>query len=512
MFETAELGQRLSKSDWKRIVPSLRQELLEAQGALRKADFPVLLTIAGVDGAGKGQTVQLLNEWLDPRWIRTRSYHEATQDERERPQHWRYWNGLPAKGTMGIFLSAWYHRPLLDRVYGGSKHHLEEQLDEIVAFEQTLADDGAMILKFWMHLGRKQQEERLRALEADPLQAWRVTPKDWEHWNKYDDFIGAAERIITKTSTGQAPWHIVEGLDERHRGVRVGQLLRDALVGHLNERRRAKRALPSVMPAAEREFGPGDTPDPKNIPEPPLTVLSTLDMKTELEHSRYKTELKEQQARLNRLHRKALEAGKSLVLVFEGWDAGGKGGAIRRAVAAMDPRHVKIVRIAAPTAEERSMHYLWRFWRHVPRAGRVAIFDRSWYGRVLVERVEGFATEAEWRRAFAEINQFEHQLADWGAVVVKFWLHVTPDEQLSRFEERAATPFKAWKLTDEDWRNRLKWGAYAKAAHDMVERTSTRTAPWKLIPANDKKHARVQVVRSICEALENALESEATDV
>lgn len=237
----------------------------------------------------------------------------------------------------------------------------------------------------------------------------------------------------------------------------------------------------------------------------PLTVLSGLDMTLQLPKRDYRAQLKECQARLNHLHREALKQKLSTILLFEGPDAAGKGGAIRRITAALDARYYEVIPIAAPTDEERAQHYLWRFWRHLSRAGRITIFDRSWYGRVLVERIEGFAAEDEWRRAYAEINEFEEQLTEHGIVLVKYWIHITRDEQLERFKAREKTPYKRWKLTGEDWRNREKWNAYAVAVNDIIEHNSTHNAPWTIVEGNDKCYARIKVVRTLCEQLESAI-------
>ena len=362
-----------------------------------------------------------------------------------------------------------------------------------------------MILKFWMHLSKKAQKRRFKALEKDPLQSWRVTERDWEHWKLYDRFIEAAERTIRKTSTGVAPWTIVEGEDHHYRSLTVGVAIRDAV------RRALEASANRARPVAVTTEGPasadgGDGEAAASIEVlPKLTVLDSLDMSRSLAKPAYRQELARGQAELNLLHRRALERGVSTVLVFEGPDAAGKGGAIRRLTAALDARHVQVIPIAAPTDEERAHHYLWRFWRHLSRAGRVTIFDRSWYGRVLVERVEGFATGEEWRRAYAEINDFEEQLIEHGTVLRKFWLHITKDEQLARFRAREKTPYKRWKLTDEDWRNREKWDDYAAAVNDMVEQTSTHEAPWVLVEGNDKRYARVKVLTTVCEAMARAL-------
>jgi polyphosphate:AMP phosphotransferase len=497
MFETAEIGRKVPKSEYKTRAPQLREQLLDAQQQLRAAAFKVVVVFAGVDGAGKGDTVNLLHEWMDPRWLITRAYSEPSQEERERPEYWRYWRDLPPRGRIGLFLSSWYSRPVLDRVYGRvGDAELDRRLDRVAAFENALAADGALILKFWMHLSRKAQKKRLKTLEKDPLLSWRVTPTDWEHWRMYDGFVAAAERAILKTSAGHALWHIVEGEDVPYRSLTVGNTLLEAIRRHM-----AARAERSTAPAV----GSAAAPEPTNADELMPTVLSTLDMSAAIPKKEYAAELKRLQGRLNRLHRDALERQISTLVVMEGWDAAGKGGAIRRCVAALDTRHVEVIPFAAPTEEERQHHYLWRFWRHLGRAGRVTFFDRSWYGRVLVERVEGFARETEWQRAYAEIVDFEEQLIEHGIVLVKFWMHITPEEQLARFREREQTPWKRWKLTDEDWRNREKWPLYEQAVNDMVAHTSTSAAPWTLVEGNDKRHGRIKVLATLCDRLETAL-------
>jgi len=491
MFRTAELGQAVSKSEYKRREPPLRQALLESQIALREAGFPVIVLLAGVDGAGKGETVNLLNEWMDPRWIATHAFDAPTTTEVERPRFWRYWQTLPPRGRIGLYLSAWYHDPFIRRVYDEiDETTYVDELESIAAFERTLADDGALVLKFWMHLGKEAQKARLEELQNDPLRSWRVNERDWRHWEMYERFIPAAERLIARTSNAGAPWTIVEGSDARFRSLKVGEMLLEALRKRLDK-------------GAGRSTGDEDR---QGAPARPIrTVLSTLDTSLELGKQEYKTRLPELQAELNLLHRQARERGISTLLVFEGWDAAGKGGAIRRVARALDARSYNVVQIAAPTDEERAHHYLWRFWRHLPRAGRFLIFDRSWYGRVLVERVEGFAREAEWRRAYAEINDFERQLVSHGMVLVKFWIHISKDEQKTRFKQREKTPYKRFKLTDEDWRNREKWDAYETAVHAMVERTSTRVAPWTLVEGNDKRYARVKVLKAVCDGLRDRL-------
>jgi polyphosphate:AMP phosphotransferase len=507
MFRTAELGQSIPKAEFKQKVPVLRRELLETQQrVLKLKNCPVIVVFAGVNGAGKGETVNLLNEWMDPRWLVTRAYDKPSDEEMERPEYWRFWRDLPAKGKIGLFLSSWYSRPVLDRVHNRiDEAEFNKLLERIINFEKALSDDGALILKFWMHLSKKGQKQRFKYLEKDELTSWRVDEVDWDNWRLYEQFEEAAERVIMRTSTGTSPWCIVEGADQYFRSLTVGTIIRDEINKHLD---RLEASAVSDQESSD------STPTEDNTDSETLahlkssTVLDVMDMTLSLSKKEYKQELQTYQAKLNQLQRKALKNKLSTILVFEGPDAAGKGGAIRRVTAALDARHVQVLPIAAPTDEEQAHHYLWRFWRHLSRAGRMTIFDRSWYGRVLVERIEGFASEEEWRRAYAEINEFEEMLTDNGILLMKFWVHITKEEQLDRFKQRELIPHKQWKLTDEDWRNREKWDDYEQAINDIIERTSTRIAPWTLIEGNDKLHARIKVIKTLCDRMEEALKGD----
>ena len=515
IFTTLPSTEPLSKKDFKHAETSLRQELLDLQSDLRKSKTAVYVVLCGVDGAGKGELSNLLSEWLDPRGIVTCAYDEPSKEERDRPEAWRFWRDLPRRGSIGVFLSAWYHRPLIDKAYDEiGETRFERSLDRIRAFENTLADDGTLILKIWMHLDKDQQELRFKALESDPRLEWRVTPKDWRHWRMYDRFVAAAERIVGGTGTKQAPWVVLDGSDPNRRSVQAGEYIAERLRLHLEktrERAKAEQGVSDSAREADREAEKGSEKGAgkdvrKGAGSKGATCLAGLDLSHSLDKKAYRDQLIEYQALLNRLYRRAKERGISTVLVFEGWDAAGKGGAIRRLTAALDARGYRVISTAAPTDEELAHHYMWRFWKHLPSAGRVTIFDRSWYGRVLVERVEGFATPQEWKRAYDEINEFESQLTDHGLVVLKFWFHISPEEQKRRFEARAETPHKRWKLTEEDWRNRGKWGAYELAVDDMVGRTDTPEAPWILVEGEDKAYARVKVLRELCQRLRRALD------
>ncbi|MGF1640421.1 MAG: polyphosphate:AMP phosphotransferase [Rhodospirillales bacterium] len=518
MFRTAELGRVVSKEQYHDVLPTLRTELLEMQQRLRAAPFPVIIVFAGVDGAGKAQTVNQLNEWLDPRWLINRAFGSPSDEEAERPEYWRYWRELPPKGRIGLFLKTWYSPSLLDRVHQRmSEAEFDEALDRVIAFENGLADDGALIIKFWMHLGKKAQKQRLQALEKDPLTRWQITQTAWDHWHLYDRFIVAAERTITRTSTANATWHIVEGYDKRYRTLTVGTTILQAIGQHFADTETRLKILAEKRKHTDRAVASGPAPGAapptdKPLPEalviqmPRVTILSRLDMNRALGKKEYKDALVKLQGRLRLSSRRAKELGLATILVLEGWDAAGKGGAIRRITAALEATDYQVISIAAPSDEEKAQHYLWRFWRHLSRAGRFTIYDRSWYGRVLVERAERFAAESEWRRAYSEINDFEDQLVRHGIVLCKFWMHITKDEQLARFKVREGTSYKRWKLTEEDWRNRDKWDDYEVAVNDMVERTSTAIAPWTLVEGNDKRFARIKALSTVCDRLQAGID------
>jgi len=492
MFESAELGHKVSKQLYARQEPKLREALLNAQFDLAQAKkFPVLILIGGVDGAGKGETVNLLNEWMDPRHIQTRAFGDPSDEEAERPRMWRFWRELPPKGKIGIMFGSWYTAPIVSRVLGQADDAaLKDSLEEIVRFERMLCDEGVLLLKFWFHLSKKQQKQRMQELEKGPLTRWRVTKVDWDRFKKYDAFRKVSERALRETSNANAPWTVVEGVDARYRSLTVGKMLLDAMKKRL-EKSSFKERRVQVPPLPEMDN---------------LGLLRGLDMTQKLAKEKYDTQLEKWQGQLNLLSRsKRYFKNHALILLFEGSDAAGKGGAIRRITGAIDARHFQVVPVAAPTEEERAQPYLWRFWRHAPRHGRISIFDRSWYGRVLVERVEGFCGVADWMRAYSEINDFEEQLVRGGAIVCKFWLQITAEEQLKRFTLRQKTSFKRFKITEEDWRNRKKWGEYEQAVCDMIDRTSTEIAPWTVVEAEDKYFARVKILRTIVERVQAAL-------
>ncbi|MGO8993831.1 MAG: polyphosphate:AMP phosphotransferase [Polyangiaceae bacterium] len=482
MFESAELGHKVDAETYDAEVHHLRERLLRAQAEVfRKKAFPVIVVISGFEAAGKGDTLHTLHEWMDSRHIETHAFDRPDCVERRHPAMWRFWQALPRAGDVGIFFGAWYRSTLYSRVYGGEKRaELERELAQIARFEQMLTDEGALLVKYWLHLPKKEQRKKLEELESNRRTRWRVKASDWRNHERYGDFRKAAEEMLHQTSSHQAPWIVVEGTDARYRRLTVARTLLDAMRARLADHAQVHVSAPPIVTAVDNR-----------------KLLRDLDLTKALAKNEYEKRLAKAQGALAQLSRRAAKRKRAAVLVFEGPDAAGKGGTIRRITAALDARHYRVTAISAPSEEERAHPYLWRFWRTVPRGGSIEIFDRSWYGRVLVERVEELCPESVWMRAYSEINDFEGQLVAHGIVVMKFWLAISKAEQLRRFHEREDEADKRFKLTGEDWRNRKRWDAYEQAVCDTYDRTSTSAAPWTIVEANDKPYARVKVLETI---------------
>jgi polyphosphate:AMP phosphotransferase len=495
MFETVELGRTIDRDTYERELATVRAELLEAQFALidRRA-FPVCIVIAGVDGAGRSAVVNRLKEWFDVRNIRTHAFGrlEDTAGAASEPaDHRAYWAALPARGEIALFFGSWYTDPLHDRVKKRVRRAaFERELARLLAFERTLADDGALVLKFWLHLSRAEQKRRLSRLEEDKEQRGRFHAAYWRRYRRYGRHAKAAELMIRRTDTGQTPWILIDAADDRYRDLTVARCILEHLRRRLDEGPRLEEA-----PAARELSSAVGAP----------RVLASLDLSVRADEGRYAEELAALQARIGGLAWDLFDARRSTVVVFEGWDAAGKGGVIRRLTQPIDARLVRVIAISAPNEVERLHHYLWRFWRQLPPPGHLTVYDRSWYGRVLVERVEGYAREPEWRRAYRELNEFEEHLIERDVVLAKFFLHIDADEQLRRFREREQVRHKQHKITAEDWRNREKWAAYEEAVEELIARTSTAHAPWTLVPANSKHFARLEVLRTLVAQMEGAL-------
>lgn len=492
MLEALDLNISLSKGEYEDKIEALMGELRSLQKICWQEKLPIIVVLEGWAAAGKGDLVKQMTNYMDPRGFEVHPILPPTEQDKEYPFLWRFWQKLPARGAVGIFYHSWYIHVLEDLLF----HCLADSqapltLRDINAFERQLIEGGAVMAKFWLHLSKKELKSRLKDYEKDEYESWRVRPEDWQQVKNYQEYSALAEEMLIHTSTGIAPWTLVEADCDRWAKVKVLTQLVATIRGALDQRR--------ITPVA-----PVLPPQEQLLPTE-SDFLSQADLSLELPKDEYKEKLKEAQLELRKLQREIFEQKKALILLFEGWDAGGKGGAIKRVTDTLDPRSYKVHTFGAPTDEEKKYHYLWRFWRRLPSLGNIGIFDRTWYGRVLVERVENFATEREWRRAYREINEFEAQLATDNYIVIKFWLHISPEEQLKRFEARKNDPFKSYKLTDEDWRNREKWHFYDVAVNQAIARTNTPLASWTIVPAENKYYARVFVLETIINTVKNQL-------
>lgn len=494
MLALIDPRQKVPKAEYKTAFPELEQRLAASQREARLAGIPIILLFEGCDAAGKGMLINRLAQVLDPRGFRVHLTVDPTPEEKRYPWMWRFWRILPSAGEILILDHSWYHHVWKGRAEGRlSGVEFQQAMQTILEFERQLADAGILIIKFWLHIDAREQHRRLKRLESSSATRWKVTRDQWSQNKNYAKWLAIADQLLEASSTFENPWYIVESHQGRFARLKVFRTLVATITAALRHRESESGEL--ARPMGE--------PEESEFYRP--TILDRLDLTKSVGRDEYKRRLKRLQRTLYELEHECYRDGVPVVIVFEGWDAAGKGGVIKRLTRGLDPRGYEVVPVGPPTAEEKAHHYLWRFWRKLPKTGHITIFDRSWYGRVLVERVEGFCREDEWRRAYREINEFEKQLADFGTVIVKFWLHIHPDEQLRRFQARQADPAKQWKITDEDWRNRSKWRQYELAVVQMLEKTSTTYAPWTILEANCKLFARIKALETVVARLQEAL-------
>jgi len=501
MLEKADLSRKLAKAEWQAMSGGLELRLGELQRRAKDLEIPVIIVFEGWDAAGKGTLINDVLLAMDPRGFNVHPTNPPTKEELLRPFLWRFWNRIPPAGRIAVFDRSWYGRVLVEKVNRiVGKKTVAKSYENIRSFERQLTDGGCAIVKFFLHISKKEQKKRFEKLESNPITAWKVTKDDWKHHKQYEKHLEAAEAMLAETDTDFAPWTIVESHDRRFASGKIFQTIIDAL-----ERRIAGKERQDKEQAREKDEEDSKKESSASIVSIPSTIRAGVDLSLTLDGKKYKTALKKYRERVREIEHLAFRKRIPVLIVYEGWDAGGKGGNIKRLVRAMDPRGYEVNPVGAPNDVEKARHYLWRFWRDIPKAGHIAIFDRSWYGRVLVERVEGFCVESDWRRSYREINEFEEQLTDFGAVMVKFWLEISPQEQLQRFETRQGDPHKQWKITEDDWRNRKKWDQYEAAVDEMLYRTSTAYAPWTIIEANCKRHARIKAMKTVVKAVEGKL-------
>ena len=488
MLKDFEKSKSEDKDVLTREIRELRAELIGQQQLIREKKLPVLVLIEGWAAAGKGSLVKELISEIDPRFYNVVSPAVIPENEARYPFLYPYASAIPENGKLIFLDSGWMEsavRKLLRREI--TREEYERRVRSVIEFERQLRDGGYLLLKIFLHIDRKEQFERLEALSGSADTEWRVSPDDlWQH-REYKKFMKAYDAFMEATGE-PVPWHILDGKRKR-------TAVRDAL----------KLLVGGISRALEEGRYVGE-PFEEDFPLLDMPRLRDVDLSPTISDEEYKAELKRLQGRLSELHNVIYRKKIPVILCYEGWDAAGKGGNIRRVAYPLDPRGFDVHPIASPEPHELNRQFLWRFWTRLPRSGHICIFDRTWYGRVMVERLEGFCTEKDWKRAYNEINEFERQLTDWGAVLLKFWIQIDQDTQLARFTERQNTPEKQWKITEEDWRNREKWPQYEEAVDEMLQKTSTENAPWFIIESNDKHYARIKALKIIVSQLEKACE------
>jgi AMP-polyphosphate phosphotransferase len=489
ILDKLDLSKKMDKRRYKAIMPALQRKIGELQRRAREMEIPVIVVFEGWGAAGKGTQINNLMLALDPRGFNVNLTRAASEEEYMRPFLWRFWLRLPAAGRIAIFDRSWYRGVLHDRAgKAADKEEWSRTFREIRAFERQLTDNGTIIVKFFLHISKKEQKKRFEALVENYATTWKVSKDDWKQHRHYNHLKKCVQDMLDHTSRPNAPWTVVEGTDHRFASVKITKRLIAALSGACAKKAKPGRGLKAPVL-------PGRVPP----------VLDRVDLSHSMTREEYEAGLKKYQERLREMENDIYLKRVPVLIVYEGWDAAGKGGNIRRLAQALDPRVYEVVPVGPPNDVEKAHHFLWRFWQKVPKAGHITIFDRSWYGRVMVERVEGFCSEAEWKRAYREIREFEADCAEFGIVIVKFWLHISPEEQLLRFKQREKLSYKRWKITDEDWRNRKKWDRYKQAVDEMIYRTSTKEAPWTVVEADSKYYARIKTMKTVIKAIENRL-------
>lgn len=480
------------------MMDKLAPKFAALQREARAKGLPVMVVFEGWGASGKGTMISRLIQPLDPRGFKVFTIQAENEEEHMHPFLWRFWTKTPAKGRMHIFDRSWYRRVITEQMDAPmDQKRLDAAYHQILSFEEQLSADGTLIIKFFLHISADEQEKRLKKLERSSETKWRVTKADWKHFKQYKAYLPMYDHMLEQTDMSWAPWHVIEATDREYAAVKVMTIVAGMIEERLNEEN-AKESRSHLAERAQEEL-PGTEETMRT------TVLDGVDVSLTMTKEDYKKRLSVLQKELTRLQNEMYLKRIPVVVALEGWDAAGKGGAIKRLTEPLDPRGYEVVPTAAPNDIEKAHHYLWRFWRVMPKDGHMTIFDRTWYGRVMVERIEGFCSQAEWRRAYREINQMEQNLTDHGVIVLKFWLQIDKDEQERRFNERMEDPEKQWKITDEDWRNREKWDAYVKAVDEMILRTSTTYAPWTIVEADSKYYARIKILETVVRALKNRI-------
>lgn len=465
-----------------------RAKLAVQQLAIKEKGLPVLVLLEGWGAAGKGSVLGKVIRNLDPRFFQVETMKRPTEEERRKPFLYRHFIRIPENGKFTFFDGGWMDDVTRMYLHGHiDAAQYREKIQSVRRFERQLTDNGYLVMKFFFHISQKEQKRRIRGLLESESTSWRVGKEDLWQNNHYERCLDVYDRYLFDTNQSGNPWYLVDAKSKRWSELQVTEMLVQGIDVALVNGQFAAPLLQNTFPLRQ------------------VSKLSEVALNRQITVEEYRLELKNCQRRLRELHNIIYQKKIPVVIAYEGWDAAGKGGNIKRIAAALDPRGYEVHPIASPEPAEKARHYLWRFWNRVPKDGHVAIFDRSWYGRVMVERLEGFCSENEWQRAYNEINEFEKELSDWGAVIIKFWVQIDKDTQLERFNMRQNTPEKQWKITDEDWRNREKWDLYETAVDEMIQKTNTNYAPWYILESNDKRYARIKALKTVIEAIEERI-------
>lgn len=492
MFENIDLEKKLNKENYKEMVSELEKKLGNLQRKTIELKIPIMIVVEGLGASGKGTIINNLLMPLDPRWVNVYTTNKLSQDQTMHPFLWPYWINTPAKGRITIFDKSWYRKIFMQKLNREkNKKQFCEMFDDIKSFEKQLIDDGFLIVKFFLHISKEEQKRRFKELEKAQSTSWRVNSEDWQQNQNYETYIQGIEETIQATNTNGSNWYLIEATDKKYAHIKVLEILIKSIEEKINEYENRNTEI-----KFEKEL------NEDNI----SSILNNVDLSKGISDEEYNKKIKEYQKTIRELEYKMCLKRIPVIILYEGWDASGKGGNIKRLTEKMDPRGYEVIPIAAPSEIEKAHHYLWRFWNRIPKDGHMAIFDRTWYGRVLVEKVEGLCTYQEWTRAYEEINNLERQLVNHGTVLLKFWLQIDSNEQLERFNSRQNDNSKNWKITDEDWRNREKWTKYEKAVDEMLLKTNTTYAPWTIVEGNCKKYARIKVLKEVINKISKVID------
>lgn len=482
-------SEKPSEKELKKRLDTARDKLAAQQIQVKERGLPVLVLVEGWGTAGKGSGIGQMIKNIDPRFFRVAAMDEPTEEERRKPFLCRHFTRIPEAGKFMFLDSGWMDEVIKECLHRGLKEEdYTKRVESIQRFERQLTDNGYLVMKFFFHISQKEQAKRIDKLCSNKDTKWRVSKNDQWQNEHYEKCKEAFDRYLKDTNMPSAPWYIIDAKSKRWTEVQVLETLTQGIEIALENRTMAVPLLQNVFPL-ER-----------------MPLLADIPLDKTIEEEVYQQELKQLQNRLGELHNRLYRKKVPVIIAYEGWDAAGKGGNIKRITGALDPRGYEVHPIASPEPYEKARHYLWRFWSRLPKTGHIAIFDRTWYGRVMVERIEGFCSENDWMRAYNEINEFEKELHEWGAVIIKFWVQIDKETQLQRFNDRQNTPEKQWKITEEDWRNREKWEQYETAVNEMIQKTSTTYAPWHILESVDKKYARIKALKIVIEELEKALD------